>query len=149
VPGQFKKPFSFRKKKDENRDETKASSKDPLGLKVVHRPAGQRRVDVVFVHGLGGSSRMSWSHDHNPDLFWPLKFLPLDPEIAEARILSFGYNANFRPGSGKNTMSILDFAKDLLFDLKHSQDELGPELEDLRMGEVSRPMPRAFVLSVD
>lgn len=33
-------------------------------------------------------------------------------------------------------MSVLDFAKDLLYDLKYSQDESVPELEDLRMGEV-------------
>ncbi|KAI1087197.1 hypothetical protein F5B19DRAFT_497604 [Rostrohypoxylon terebratum] len=112
-----------------------ASSKDPLGLKVVYRPAGQRRADIIFVHGLGGSSRMTWSYQRNLEYFWPLKFLPSEPDINEARILTFGYNANFRPGSGKNKMSILDFAKDLLFDLKHAQDETVPELEDLGMGE--------------
>jgi hypothetical protein len=91
---------------------------------------------VVFVHGLGGSSRTTWSHDRDPDFFWPLKFLPFEPDINEARILTFGYNANFRPGSGRNKMSVLDFAKDLLYDLKYSQDESVPELENLRMGEV-------------
>jgi len=101
----------------------------------VHRPTGPRRADVVFVHGLGGSSRRTWSYDHNPDLFWPGKFLPWEPDINEARILSFGYGANFHPRSGKNKVSILDFAKDLLFDLKHAQDESGPELVDLGMGE--------------
>ena len=80
---------------------------------------------------------MTWSHNRDPDLFWPLKFLPFEPDIEEARILTFGYNANFRPGSGKKKLSILDFAKDLLYDLKYSQDESGPGLEDLRMGEVS------------
>lgn len=34
-------------------------------------------------------------------------------------------------------MSVLDFAKDLLYDLKYAQDEDGAELNDLRMGEVS------------
>jgi len=56
-----------------------------------------------------------------------LKFLPLEPEIDEARILTFGYNANFRPGSGKTKMSVLDFAKDLLYDLKYAQDEDGAD----------------------
>ncbi|GFP56267.1 protein SERAC1 [Trichoderma asperellum] len=32
-------------------------------------------------------------------------------------------------------MSILDFAKDLLYDLKYAQDESAPEPENLRMGE--------------
>jgi hypothetical protein len=89
---------------------------------------------------------MTWSHNRDPDFFWPLKFLPFEPDINEARILTFGYNANFRPGSGKNKMSVLDFAKDLLYDLKYSQDESVPELEDLRMGEVSHTqgLPVAF-----
>lgn len=114
-----------------------ASDQDPLGLKIIYRPPGDRGVDIVFVHGLGGSSRATWSKDHNPEFFWPLKFLPFEPDINEARILTFGYNANFRRGSGKNRMSVLDFAKDLLYDLKYAKDESVPELEDLRMGEAS------------
>jgi hypothetical protein len=115
---------------------SESSRQDPLGLQVVYQPAGERRFDLVFVHGLGGSSRTTWSHDRDPDFFWPLKFLPFEPDINEARILTFGYNANFRPGSGKNKMSILDFAKDLLYDLKFSQGESVSELENLRIGEV-------------
>lgn len=110
---------------------------DPLGLKVVHRPSGQRRVDIVFIHGLGGSSRMTWSKNRDPSLFWPLKFLSHEPDISEARILTFGYNANFKSGSGKAKLSILDFAKDLLYDLKYAQDDSTPELEDLCIGEAS------------
>ena len=34
-------------------------------------------------------------------------------------------------------MSVLDFAKDLLYDLKFAKDESVPKLEDLRMGEAS------------
>lgn len=110
---------------------------DPLDLKVIYRPARDRAVDIIFVHGLGGSSRLTWSKNYRLEFCWPLKFLPHEPDISEARILTFGYNANFRPGSGKNKTSILDFAKDLLYELKYAKDELGPELEDLRMGEAS------------
>ncbi|KAH8129617.1 WD40 repeat-like protein [Trichoderma asperelloides] len=78
---------------------------------------------------------MTWAHNHSLDFFWPLKFLPLEPDINGARILTFGYNGKFRPGSAKNKMSILDFAKDLLYDLKYAQDESAPEPENLRMGE--------------
>lgn len=49
------------------------------------------------------------------------------------RILTFGYNANFR-AAGKASISILDFAKDLLFDLKYAKDE---QKEDLNIGKVS------------
>lgn len=118
-----------------------ASNQDPLGLKVIHKPPGDRRVDIVFVHGLGGSSRNTWSKNHHPDFFWPLKFLPFEPDINEARISTFGYNANFRLGSGKNKMSVLDFAKDLLYDLKYAKIESVPELEDLGMGEASTAAP--------
>ncbi|KAK3309763.1 uncharacterized protein B0T15DRAFT_13768 [Chaetomium strumarium] len=112
-----------------------SSAEDPLGLTVVYQPAGQRRVDIVFVHGLGGGSRRTWSYNRDPTFFWPLKFLPSNPPVDEARILTFGYNANFRPGSGSggNKMSILDFAKDLLWELKYARDEsVGG---NLRMGE--------------
>lgn len=84
---------------------------------------------------------MTWSKNRNPEFFWPLKFLPFEPDINEARILTFGYNANFQPGSGRNKMSVLDFAKDLLFDLKYAKDESVLELEDLRMGEASAIAP--------
>ncbi|KFY19780.1 hypothetical protein V491_04219 [Pseudogymnoascus sp. VKM F-3775] len=110
---------------------------DPLGLKVIYKPLGDRRVDIVFVHGLGGSSRMTWSKNRDLDFFWPLKFLPFERDINEARISTFGYNANFRPGSAKNKMSILDFSKDLLYDLKYATDDSTPELENINMGEAS------------
>ncbi|GFP60247.1 vegetative incompatibility protein HET-E-1 [Trichoderma asperellum] len=112
------------------------SVKDPLGLKVLYRPPKERKVDIIFVHGLGGSSRMTWTKDHNLDNFWPLKFLPHEPEIGDARIMTFGYNAKFKPGSsGSSTISVLDFAKELLYDLKYATDESSPELEDLRLGQ--------------
>lgn len=41
-------------------------------------------------------------------------------------------------------MSVLDFAKDLLYDLKFAKDESVPELEDLRMGEASTIVPASI-----
>lgn len=76
---------------------------------------------------------MTWSKHKNPELFWPLVFLPLEPAICQARILTFGYNANFRKGGNIST-SVLDFAKDLLFDLKYAKDK---QKEDLDIGNVS------------
>lgn len=112
-------------------------SRDPIGLRVVYWPPEERIADIVFVHGLGGSSRMTWSKNRDLDYFWPLQFLTQEPGlINRTRILTFGYNSNFRPGAGKNQMSILDFAKELLFDLKYGQDECGTGLRDLGMGEV-------------
>jgi hypothetical protein len=105
----------------------------PLGLNVIYTPENGHKADIIFIHGLGGSSRMTWSKDKNPELFWPLTFLPLEPEICLARILSFGYQANFRK-TGNVSTAVLDFAKELLYDLKYATDEQGL---DLNMGNVS------------
>ena len=107
----------------------------PLGLNVVYAPdAGKRKADIVFIHGLGGTSRFTWSKNKNPDLFWPLKFLPLDRDVSQARILSFGYDARFQR-RGKVQVSISDFAKELLFDLKFATDA---NQDSLEIGIVSR-----------
>lgn len=63
-----------------------------------------------------------------------MKFLPLEPDVCLTRILTFGYNANFRTAGNVST-SVLDFAKDLLFDLKYAKDE---QKEDLNIGSVSK-----------
>ncbi len=99
----------------------------PLGLSVIYTPESALKVDIVFIHGLGGASR-------KPELFWPLKFLPSEPDVCQARILTFGYNANFH-ASGNVRTSVLDFAKDLLFDLKYAKDE---QKNNLHIGLVSR-----------
>ncbi|KAI9687673.1 MAG: hypothetical protein M1820_010404 [Bogoriella megaspora] len=103
----------------------------PLGLNVIYTPKNGHKADIVFIHGLGGNSRWTWSKHRNPELLWPLTFLPLEPDLCLARILSFGYNANFRRAGNVST-AVLDFAKELLFDLKYAKDE---RKEDLRMGE--------------
>lgn len=110
---------------------------DPIGLKVVYTPSEEHRADIIFLHGLGGSSRATWSKNRDTNFFWPLNLLPHEPDINESRILTFGYNANFGPRSAKSKVSILDFAKDLLYDLKYAQDETGSEIQDLQMGEAS------------
>ena len=49
-------------------------------------------------------------------------------------MLTFGYNANIR-AAGSVSTTVLDFAKDLLFDLKYAKDE---QKEALHMGNVSK-----------
>ncbi|KAI1358904.1 WD40 repeat-like protein [Xylaria arbuscula] len=63
-------------------------------------------------------------------------FLPFEPDIKEARIMTFGYNSHFGPGHGRSKMSILDFAKDLLYDMKYAIDETPMSSnENLHLGE--------------
>ena len=117
----------------QRRGSSPGGAKDPVGLNVVFNPEGERQLDIVFVHGLGGTSRLSWSKNKDLELFWPLTFLPLEPGICLARILSFGYDATILKAN-KNALSILDFAKSLLFDLKYAK---GLEMEELNIGEVN------------
>ncbi|KEY74437.1 hypothetical protein S7711_04475 [Stachybotrys chartarum IBT 7711] len=99
-----------------------------LGLNVVYTPTASHHFDIVFVHGLGGTSRNTWTKSKDPDLFWPVKFLTLEPDLRLARILTFGYNAMLRK-AGHLSTSTLDFAKALLFDLKYATDEQNQNLD--------------------
>lgn len=90
------------------------STTNPLGLTLVYA-FPHPILDVVFLHGLGGTSRGTWSWEHDPANFWPL-WLPDDVEFSRTRIFTFGYNAAM---TGQYTsLNILDFAKDLLFRMK-------------------------------
>jgi hypothetical protein len=87
---------------------------------------------------------MTWSKDQDLELFWPLKFLPFEKDISDARILTFGYSTNLKAGGGKSRMSVLDFAKILLGDLKHAtDDERG---EELGIGEVRAHRAPSYLL---
>lgn len=109
------------------------TANDPLGLNVIHEPDTPRTIDIIFVHGLGGTSKQTWSKNKDPSLFWPKEWLPFEPDISSARILSFGYNAHFA-APGKNILNISDFARELLFGMKFGTDE---HSKPLNIGGVS------------
>ncbi|KAL8670217.1 MAG: hypothetical protein Q9168_005231 [Polycauliona sp. 1 TL-2023] len=96
-----------------------------LGLHLIHLPSTASCLDIVFVHGLGGDSRKTWSEDHNPALFWPVLWLPLETEFECARLFTFGYNANFGLGVANSTANITDFAKELLSELRYGRTDEG------------------------
>lgn len=107
---------------------------DPLGLNVLYTPQSPRSADVIFVHGLGGTSVATWSQHHDLRRCWPQLWLPTEPHISSARILSFGYNARFLVSGPRDISGITDFAKSLLFEMKYSKDEVA---KDLGIGSVS------------
>ncbi len=96
---------------------------------MLHNPP-ERTLDILFVHGLGGSSLRTWCHGRDLDNLWPK--LWLTEELPTARILTFGYNAAFSSREEKTTCTIGDFATDLLFRMKHGESSQAPE----RLGQV-------------
>ena len=91
----------------------KNGASDPLGLHLVcdtPRPSG----DIIFVHGLGGTAKKTWSWERDVDYFWP-GWLTEEDEFSTQRIFTYGYNSNFK-GAGTN-LNVIDFAKDLLFQM--------------------------------
>ncbi|KAL8664311.1 MAG: hypothetical protein Q9202_003125 [Teloschistes flavicans] len=112
---------------------------DPLGLTVLYQPdEGPPVVNIIFVHGLGGTSQKTWCMNRNTEYFWPREWLPLERGLGQARILSFGYNAHFASSGRENILNIADFAKDLLFGMKFG---LGDDSRELEIGTV----PTVFV----
>ncbi|KAL8697637.1 MAG: hypothetical protein Q9224_002209 [Gallowayella concinna] len=107
---------------------------DPLGLNVLYEPNDcPPVVDIILVHGLGGTSQKTWSRNRDIELCWPRQWLPVEPGFEQARILSFGYNAHFASSGRENILNIADFAKDLLFGMKYG---LNTESEELEVGKV-------------
>jgi WD40 repeat protein len=106
--------------KDEAED-TSLTRRDTraLGLHIIHEPNAKPIADIIFVHGLGGHSYETWSHNHDTELFWPGRWLPKDPKIGKARLFTYGYDSHV---TGPETVAnITGFAKSLLFDMRHSR----------------------------
>lgn len=77
---------------DEADGQEEAIRRGPLGLNQLNSPT-EPLVELVFVHGLGGGSRKSWSKTKLEDHFWPRSWLPRDPGFHNARVHSFGYKS--------------------------------------------------------
>ncbi|KAF2742947.1 hypothetical protein M011DRAFT_252802 [Sporormia fimetaria CBS 119925] len=89
-----------------------------LGLINLLSPA-QPLVDIIFVHGLAGGSRKTWSSSKKLQHFWPKEWLSRDPGFEHARVYSFGYRSDWI----NTKSSILDvgvFAETLLASIQSS-----------------------------
>ncbi|KAF2396267.1 hypothetical protein EJ06DRAFT_232033 [Trichodelitschia bisporula] len=80
-------------------------------LTLVAAPSGSPAVDIIFVHGLGGSSHATWAKGGNPELFWPGEWLPKERGMEKARIFTYGYNADWL-STEANNQTIGNFAMD-------------------------------------
>ena len=96
-------------------NEPSGDMKGPFGLNTLFNPRGSAVADLVFVHGLGGGSRSTWTKSGDPALYWPKEWLPQDSDFQDVRIHSFGYNSNW---GHESTLSVHDFSKSLLGSLQ-------------------------------
>lgn len=96
---------------------------DPLGLTVLYTPEpGTRTVDIIFIHGLGGTSVRTWCRNRDPSNLWPKHWLPDEADMSTARILTFGYHAHFSSKKEQTSLTLNDFANDLLFRMKYDEE---------------------------
>lgn len=84
----------------------------PLGLNLLHSPS-EPLIDFIFVHGLGGGSRKTWSKTSSVTHYWPQEWLPKDPAFKNVRIHSFGYDSDWIKGKD-SCLNIHHFGKSLL-----------------------------------
>ncbi|KAI1660618.1 hypothetical protein F4813DRAFT_299353 [Daldinia decipiens] len=92
-----------------------------LGLTTLHEPLPPTSVsaDIVFVHGLGGGSRKTWSYSTDRHHYWPQAWLPKDPDFADIRINTFGYKSDWVERQ-QSILNIHDFAESLVGELKNN-----------------------------
>ena len=89
-----------------------------LGLNLLYSPS-QPLVDFIFVHGLGGGSRKTWSKTGSVTDYWPQDWLPKDPAFSTVRVHSFGYDSDWVRGKD-NCLDIHQFGKLLLGEMSVS-----------------------------
>jgi hypothetical protein len=92
--------------------------KGPLGLNLLYAPA-EPLLDFIFVHGLGGGSRKTWSKTNSAKDYWPQEWLPNDPAFSNVRIHSFGYASEWVKGKG-NCYNIHYFGRSLIEEMSAS-----------------------------
>lgn len=107
--------------------EASDQARGSFGLNLLYSPS-EPLVDFVFVHGLGGGSRKTWSKTDNSYHYWPKEWLPRDPDFSNCRIYSFGYASDW--GERKDrVLEINDFAASLLGEINNDPGIRGNEVK--------------------
>ncbi|KFA81126.1 hypothetical protein S40288_00983 [Stachybotrys chartarum IBT 40288] len=86
--------------------------KGPLGLSLLYSPTAPE-IDFIFVHGLGGNSRKTWSKSSLQSHFWPEEWLSKDPGFKNVRVHSYGYDSYYLKGK-EDCLNVHHIGKSLL-----------------------------------
>ena len=103
----------------------------PLGLNLLCQGSSPL-IDLVFVHGLGGGSRKTWTKFHDPETYWPKEWLSRDVDFQRVRIHAFGYRSDWR--TRDNILDIQDFARSLISSMHSNPHMRKNEVETSLLG---------------
>ncbi|KAL9043840.1 MAG: hypothetical protein Q9214_002985, partial [Letrouitia sp. 1 TL-2023] len=101
-----------------NESESSDAVRGPLGLNLLYDPS-EPLIDFIFVHGLRGGSRKTWSKTADSAQFWPKNWLPAEPRFKNVRIFSYGYKSDWGERKG-STVTIHDFGQALLGEIQNT-----------------------------
>ncbi|KAK4697517.1 hypothetical protein P7C71_g569, partial [Lecanoromycetidae sp. Uapishka_2] len=95
-----------------------SSNQQLHGIQEVYSPGPTAEIDIVAVHGLNGDAFKTWTSDKGSVCWLNDKNL-LPRYVPNARILTWGYNANVTSLKGESTSSdrILQHAQTLVAQL--------------------------------
>lgn len=116
-------------------------------MEVVFPGRSPIKVDIIFVHGLRGDSRNTWTLRN---VFWPKDLLSND--LPESRIMSWGYDSSVANQKGSSSQnSIFGHATNLLRDIsieRKTSEEVGYLLSNSTAQLLSLFLPcRKLVIS--
>jgi hypothetical protein len=81
--------------------------------------ANHATADIIFIHGIGGGSRSTWTLNGDPSTFWPLEWLPQDTTFRDTNIFTFGYRL-WPKSAASSVVDIYGIARSLLFWISES-----------------------------
>jgi hypothetical protein len=76
------------------------------GCEILFEGEGPIAADIIFVHGLRGHRRKTWTKG---DICWPKDLLSKEETLLHTRVLTFGYDANvvnFLSATSRNSLFV-------------------------------------------